>query len=107
MALFPDGETIHPGETFIYTIPRAVIYDGTTREVLTNLNAPTTFIAQVIPVSGFSGNETPVDMEYNPTRRGTWQAQLTAPDDLGDFYVQAVALKSGGRGEWRDTFTVS
>jgi hypothetical protein len=106
MAIIAAGEKIYPNETFWYTIPRAVIYDGTSRTLLTNLNAPSSFTAQIEVVDGASGNEAPVDMTHHPTQRGAWQVQLQAPDTAGLYRVHAIALKSGGRGDWQDEFTV-
>jgi hypothetical protein len=107
MGVLFDGEPVYPGESFWYTIPRAVVFDGTARQVLTPDNPPTTFFAQIVALEGAQGNESPVNMAYVPARKGSWTARLTAPNDSGEYMVQAVALKSGGRGEWRDTFTVS
>ena len=96
---------IYPNETFWWRIPGVVLDAGTNQEiVLTTAQSPT-FTYLIYKDGQPQGSPAPVTA--SATSRGTWEVKVTAPAVAGVYELRATIITAAGRGEVRDTFTVT
>ena len=95
-------EDIYPQEDFWWRIP-GVIADagGGSESVVTG----GTVEYEVFRNGVSQGPKAP--MTYSAARRGMWEVKVRAPTTAGTYELRATFVTAFGRGEVRDTFTVT